>query len=190
VGTNNFQLGDNQKSYIVDYIQAMLEHHNSPAQFEKRDLFIAGWKRHTFDVYLFRGNMKRRVKTALRSVGSDWDVELEAQRMMVPGAAFEAPFGRFVGVMIPGDRAYRTQREHNNTEFGAATIQFENTPAPDRQYFTSLLAAMETPFDTTMIADVPAQQDFRHMCPIADAVQILESTSVSDILALLEDQFA
>lgn len=184
------RLNDTNKRYMIDFLRCFLEHHNTPAQFGIRESFITNWKDTKLDIFIVRGKLRGRVKDAYKRLTGDWETLLENRRSMVAPAAFEARFGKFVGVLIPGDQAYKTQRNHSNMEFQAVTTLSENTRAPRQEKWTTLLAAMETPFDTNMIADVEPQEGPRHVCQLEAAAKALESVQVQEILELLDADFA
>jgi hypothetical protein len=190
INRNRVTLSGGQRLYLTEFLWGVLEHHNTPGQFNHRETFITHWRDHQLELFNFTGRKLRDAGRAYSRLSRDWASLLESNRNTMSPAAFEARFGNFVGVIMSGDETYQSQRDQSNLAFSATKLLSDSIPAPHKAHWTTMLEAMETPFDSSMIADLNPQEDPRHVCSFDNAVGALEAVEVQDIMELLEAQFA
>jgi hypothetical protein len=91
------------RRFMVAYLAAVLERHNTPMVFTKREDFIRRWKSTKWDVYeQFAARQKRVLKKELANLKKMWEAELDKAIKEMGRAEYDASVAPFVGCIVPG----------------------------------------------------------------------------------------
>jgi hypothetical protein len=100
---------DSARRWVISYLAAVLEHHNTPTEFQARERFIKLWKGSRYDFFTFRAGNAKVLKSLMKVFSKQWDDELERVKTKVGLEMFEKRVAKFVGVLVPGRREHRLQ---------------------------------------------------------------------------------
>ncbi|KAF2871404.1 hypothetical protein BDV95DRAFT_493914 [Massariosphaeria phaeospora] len=92
------------RRFCLTYLDAVLEHHNYPATFEKREEFIRLWKGSRYDFFTIRGSKAKVMKRQVKILKGDWEAELRIAEECMGTEVFEWKVRPYVGVLVPGQR--------------------------------------------------------------------------------------
>lgn len=103
-------VSDPARGFAIAYLAAVLEHHNDPGKFDKRESFVKLWKHSKYDFFFFAASQKLVLKRETKRLKKEWADELSRVRygsvlgkqMTVAMANYNAKVAKFVGVLIPG----------------------------------------------------------------------------------------
>jgi hypothetical protein len=93
------------RRFMIAYLAAVLEHHNSPALFQKRESFIKTWKSSIWDLFgSFGRAQKKLLKNTMKQLTQEWEEELDHAERSMGRVRYEEEVAKFVGTIIPGRR--------------------------------------------------------------------------------------
>lgn len=103
------------RDFAIAYLAAVLEHHNDPANFDKREEFVKLWKHSKYDFFTFTASQKITMKRETKRLKKEWAAELSRVRYgMVFGKnydyvreSYNAKVAKVVGVLVPGQTSLR-----------------------------------------------------------------------------------
>ena len=98
------------RRFVIMYLEAVLEHHNTPTVFRAREAFIQRWKESRFGFFTFNAGQKKVLKTCMKQLTVAWDVELDRVHAQLGPREYQIWIARFVGVLIPGRMERRLQQ--------------------------------------------------------------------------------
>ncbi|KAH7383844.1 hypothetical protein BKA66DRAFT_462891 [Pyrenochaeta sp. MPI-SDFR-AT-0127] len=85
------------------YLAAVLEQHNEPSVFDKRDRFVRLWKNSIYDVFqVVRSGQKKLLKNEMKRLTKEWEYELDDRIRRMGRDEYNARVAKFVGSLIPG----------------------------------------------------------------------------------------
>ncbi|KAF1951589.1 hypothetical protein CC80DRAFT_370983, partial [Byssothecium circinans] len=91
------------RRFVIAYLAAVLEHHNAPIVFAKREHFVRLWKNSAYDFFeQFKPSQKKLLKDAMKRLSLVWERELDVARRCLGCWEYEREVARFVGVLVPG----------------------------------------------------------------------------------------
>jgi hypothetical protein len=91
------------RRFMISYLAAVLEHHNSPGVFEKREAFIKIWKSGVWDLFVnFGPAQKKLMKNLMKGLSKEWEAELDRAMREMGRDRYDREFAKFVGSIIPG----------------------------------------------------------------------------------------
>jgi hypothetical protein len=191
-GESPFTIKDEPKYFMLAFLEAVSEHHDNPATFSKRDEFIREWKKDPLELFIPSASMKNQLRAAFQALNDKWESHLADLQEKLPAREYNKRVRRFVGVLIPGSREriqqFGLQRDDNGILFEESTTLYEAATTPTRTYRTNALRALEAPTDWN--GDRYTATDYiEHVCNFQDAVAILETTDVADIVEVLNYYF-
>lgn len=88
--------------FVVAYLEAVLEHHNHPETFTKRDGFIVLWKNSKYDLFHLTATQEKIIKAKIKEKHKDWRMELFGQKMDLGFANYVKKCGPLIDVLVPG----------------------------------------------------------------------------------------
>jgi hypothetical protein len=97
------------RRFVVSYIDAVLEHHNTPTYFRARENFIRLWKDSRYDFFTFGSGQKKLLKTHMKHLSTTWNQELDRIKALLGADEYERRVAKFVGTIIPGQADHRAQ---------------------------------------------------------------------------------
>lgn len=98
------------RHFAIAYLAAVLEHHNEPATFDKREAFIKLWKDSKYDLFTFTASQKTAMKRVSKRLNKEWEDELYRIKkvndlmalMEETGPTYYAKISKFIGILVPG----------------------------------------------------------------------------------------
>lgn len=104
------------RDFAIAYLAAVLEHYDEPATFDKREAFVRLWKSCKYDFFTFSAAQKATMKKEMKQLTKMWNGRLDRlmNKKLAGLSALETSkvystlYGRFVGILIPGQRSYRS----------------------------------------------------------------------------------
>lgn len=91
------------RRFMVMYIDAVLEHHNTPSTFTAREAFIRLWKDNIWDVFdKFAAAQKKAMKRLMKDLAPLWEEELDQAMERMGQKDYERCVAPLVGSLIPG----------------------------------------------------------------------------------------
>lgn len=201
--SNKLELSPAALRFITSYLSAVLEQHNAPAQFEKRNAFIALWQTGRFDLFtIHKSWAKKALQRALKALSSEWAISLShAQRAM--GSEHEDDVGRFAGSLVPGreDRTLTSwargeqPRGENYAGRGAGRDVCYDCCGTERDTdvqiqgeANELLDALCAPLSLSLAgqrAREPVRDEMTMVCDMRTAVTCVQTTRPRDMLPVL-----
>lgn len=97
------------RRFVISYLGAVLEHHNTPAKFHARENFIRLWKDSRYDFFTFGSGQKKLLKTYMKHLSAAWNQELDRIKGLLGLDEYERRVAKFVGTIIPGRVDHRAQ---------------------------------------------------------------------------------
>lgn len=89
--------------FMTTYLAAVLERHNTPKLFTKREEFIKRWKDSTIDFFVtIKSSQRKLLKKALLRLNPEWERELDTAIKTMGRKQYDARVAPFVGSIIPG----------------------------------------------------------------------------------------
>jgi hypothetical protein len=99
--------------FMVSYIAAVLEHHNTPTVFDKREDFVRLWKDSGWDVFERLGaSQKKLLKREMQRLNTEWALELDRAREAMGRTEYDASVAKFVGCVVPGRKGQGLRMEY------------------------------------------------------------------------------
>ncbi|KAF2133795.1 hypothetical protein P153DRAFT_330295 [Dothidotthia symphoricarpi CBS 119687] len=93
------------RTFMISYLAAVLEHHNTPTVFPAREEFIELWKTSRYDMFEIQtAGQKKALKNACRQLTGAWEVELDTTRREMEKHTYMKRVAPFVGCLVPGRR--------------------------------------------------------------------------------------
>ena len=89
--------------FMQMYLAAVIEHHNAPAAFQKREDFIKLWKRSVYELFSIHASWARKaLQRAMKQLSLEWETELDFGKRQMGKDEYDVKVGRFVGSIVPG----------------------------------------------------------------------------------------
>ncbi|KAF3033224.1 hypothetical protein E8E11_002906 [Didymella keratinophila] len=152
--------------FVHAYLSAVLEQHNAPTQFSKRDAFIQLWLSSRFDLFsIHKSWAKKALRRALKALGSEWAILLS---------------------QIGSEYETRMRREKLDTE--ARDAEVRDTGIKRRGDANELLDALRAPFPTLVAGQralEPVEDEMAMVCDLRTAITCVQSTQPRDMLPVL-----
>jgi hypothetical protein len=93
------------KRFMSRYLAAVMERHNTPTVFEKREDFVKRWKESSWDLFeRFGASQRKLMKREMQRLNSLWEIELDGAIKAMGRREYERCVAPFVGCIIPGRR--------------------------------------------------------------------------------------
>jgi hypothetical protein len=91
------------RRFIISYLAAVLEHHNTPTTFTARESFIKSWKSSVWDLFVsFGQTQKKLLKNVSKQLSKEWEEELDHAKHQMGKDKYEKKVARFVRSVVPG----------------------------------------------------------------------------------------
>lgn len=91
------------RTFMVSYLAAVMERHNTPTTFEKREDFVRHWKWSDWDLFTrFASGQKRVLKREMSRLTKEWGRELDKAKKEMGRDEYDLRVAPFVGSVIPG----------------------------------------------------------------------------------------
>jgi hypothetical protein len=89
--------------FMISYIAAVLECHNTPTVFGKREDFVQRWKDSRWDFFKHLGaGQKKLLKREMQRLTAEWKRELDWATKAMSSTDYDARVAKFVGCVVPG----------------------------------------------------------------------------------------
>ncbi|KAF2683131.1 hypothetical protein K458DRAFT_254175, partial [Lentithecium fluviatile CBS 122367] len=90
------------RRFVIAYLAAVLEHHNTPEVFEQRELFVRLWKNTRYEFYTFGSGQKKLLKVEIKRLNIEWEKVLDRVKEEMGEDNYNRRVAKFVGVLMPG----------------------------------------------------------------------------------------
>ena len=91
------------RRFMTSYIAAVMERHNTPTVFDKREEFVSRWKESRWDLFVrFQAAQKKLLKREMQRLNKEWERELDRAMEIMGRRQYDARVAPFVGSIIPG----------------------------------------------------------------------------------------
>lgn len=91
------------RRFMTTYLAAVIERHNTPAIFDRREEFIRRWKDSNMDLYgTIKSSQQKLLKKALLRLKDEWEHELDRAIRELGERQYNARVAPFAGNIIPG----------------------------------------------------------------------------------------
>lgn len=110
---DDFRLNRYQRDFVTFYLDAVLEHHNNPTEFKKRNRFIQLWKDSPYDMFKLPSFARNDMKREMKRLKAGFERELDER-----STEYHHQVARFVNVLVPGRKDQGWQRDSNGLPVG------------------------------------------------------------------------
>ncbi|KAF2707861.1 hypothetical protein K504DRAFT_382859 [Pleomassaria siparia CBS 279.74] len=183
------------RRFMLSYLDAVVETHNEPYTFGRREAFIDLWKESAYDFFSIKAASQAKfIRRQTVRLNAEWEAELDGMRKSMKQDDYKARVVPWVGVLIPGrvDQGRRVvginagARGANNT--GKQDVRDKSNVEEGRN---KLLEALMVPLDE-MEVDVDGQSgsaQYELVCKLPAALAALKNMSAKEMLAALFRMF-
>ncbi|KAH9878189.1 hypothetical protein J1614_003406 [Plenodomus biglobosus] len=194
------------KTFIKQYLHAVLEHHTTPTLFRARERFLHTWKTSRYDMFvLTRASHKQALKQALKRLRSEWERVLDREIARLGRAEYERGVGRWVGCVVPGRRdqcvggrvlgggfGLEGKGEEDGEEEEEEEMEIDIDMENEKEDPNPLLSALLVPFPFPPAAPAPPLQDEETstVTDIRTAIAAVKNMGPRDILPVLKGMLA
>lgn len=169
------------RRFMVSYLAAVLEHHNTPSVFRKREAFVRLWKATSYDFYTFFSAQQKILKNEMKVLTGMWERRLDEALRRFGRAQYERVVAPFVGVLIPGRQDQRVPYPFVGHE--------ERGQTGEVLAAGTLLEALRVPLGShdVMLRDVNSEAVTVTSC--RDAICVLKDSMPAEMLRTLTELF-
>ncbi|KAH7082575.1 hypothetical protein BKA63DRAFT_403541 [Paraphoma chrysanthemicola] len=115
------------RRFMVSYLAAVLEHHNTPGLFTAREDFIWRWKSGVYDLFLdLKAAQKKFMAKQMQILNREWEHELDCVMREIGHAEYNKRVAPFVGCIVPGRK-----NQQLPTTLLDAHFEYSSSSAPD-----------------------------------------------------------
>jgi hypothetical protein len=101
------------RRFMTSYLAAVMERHNTPTTFNKREEFVRLWKNSKWVLFeRFAASQKKILKKRMQILNNDWEIELDVALREMGRREYDARVAPLVGCLVPGRRDQGIYREH------------------------------------------------------------------------------
>ncbi|KAH7130242.1 hypothetical protein B0J11DRAFT_522720 [Dendryphion nanum] len=196
---SQFYLRHGAKDFMIAYLEAVIEHHNTPTSFIAREAFVWLWKREDFEFYSFSSAQRKLMKNAMKRMSKELETELERLECVLGPERYQHGIGRFVGVLLHGERndrgvADKDAEAGGDVCDGEETVELEDGGVQLGE--GELLRALRVPLpDEEFYGEYErsGMGDGQTECFVADrsaALEAIAACRMRDVLEMLEERFS
>jgi hypothetical protein len=110
------------RRFMISYLAAVLERHNTPAIFTAREDFIRRWKSGVYDLFVdFKAAQKKFMAKHMQNLNREWEKELDLAMRQMGRAEYDRRVAPFVGCVVPGRKDQQLLAALHDTHLGHAT---------------------------------------------------------------------
>jgi hypothetical protein len=146
--------------FMTSYLAAVMERHNTPTVFDKREEFVRRWKDSKYDLFQgFAAGQKKLLKKEMKRLNMEWEIELDVALGELGRREYDACVAPLVGCLVPGRKDQGIHRGH------LASVTRPASPPPDAMNTeigegkNELLEALRVPLDVEVQEQERGQQD-------------------------------
>jgi hypothetical protein len=182
---------------MMTYLAAVMERHNSPAVFDKREEFIRRWKESGWDMFEHLGAaQKKLLKKAMTYLNYMWERELDAALNRMGGTEYDRLVAPMVGSIIPGRK---DQGLPATTQTHLHGFQSSASPSPEdmqidqsdaKEGKNELLEALRIPIGERRKQDYEYVEDRVTPADTRYAITCMQNVTPADMLPVLLDLFS
>jgi hypothetical protein len=117
------------KRFMRRYLAAVMERHNTPTVFKKREDFVKRWKESSWDLFeRFGASQRKLMKREMQRLNAMWEVELDRAMKVMGRREYERCVAPFVGCIIPGRKDQQVP-----VSLGASVRPASSSPMLERE---------------------------------------------------------
>jgi hypothetical protein len=174
--------------FMVSYIAAVLEHHNTPTVFDKREDFVRLWKDSRWDVFERLGaSQKKLLKREMPRLNTEWALELDRAIKAMGRTEYDTRVAKFVGCVVPGRKDQGLRMEYRGAT-GLADESFDMELK--KAHANELLDALRVPLgEEEYQGNGLVDEDTATPVDVSYAITCMQNVRPRDVLPILLELF-
>ncbi|KAH7411993.1 hypothetical protein DE146DRAFT_674392 [Phaeosphaeria sp. MPI-PUGE-AT-0046c] len=101
--------------FMISYLAAVMERHNTPTTFDKRESFVRCWKKSDWDLFTrFAAGQKKLLKREMSRLSKEWEIESDRAIRYMSRDEYNLRVAPFVGSVVPGRKDQGLMREQGH----------------------------------------------------------------------------
>lgn len=184
-------IGFHAQSFMIAYLAAVMERHNAPTIFEKREEFVRLWKKSDWDLFTqFASGQKKLLKREMGRLVKEWEVELDNAIQDMGRAEYDRRVAPFVGSVVPGRKDQGLMREQGHLCGSMDGMGSQSSEPADLEVSEErkqeLIDALCVPLEQERYGDYEDyDEDMTTPTDLTDAITWIQSTRPAEILPVL-----
>jgi hypothetical protein len=187
------------RRFMTGYLAGVLERHNTPTVFDKREEFIKRWKNSNIDLFVsFKAAQAKLLKKTMQRLTGEWEDELDKAMRWMGKIQYEARVAPFVGSIIPGRKDQGLPVVQTGVLSGFRDFTRSSSPSPEARKEmdmeldapmdgkNELLEALQVPLEERDYKrDDRYEEETRTPADVRYAIASMQNVRPSDILPAL-----
>jgi hypothetical protein len=174
------------RCFMISYLAAVMERHNTPTVFDKREEFVRHWKDSKWDLFHLNSAQKKVMKKDMKRLNAECEVALDLASTELGKSEYDTRIAPFVRCLVPGRMDQGILREHLSAATGSASLPSKTVSMEKEESKNELLEALQVPLEEPGRYDGYAYpEDTMTPVPLKDAIASLSATPVDMLRGLM-----
>ncbi|KAF1917708.1 hypothetical protein BDU57DRAFT_514106 [Ampelomyces quisqualis] len=172
--------------FMISYLAAVMERHNMPTVFYKREEFIKLWKASKWSMFqYFRAGQSKLLKKEMSQLNAEWEVELDYAMRVMGKREYYVRVAPFVRSVVPGREDQGQVQIHLE---GGAIKEDESSESMEKvdiREKNELLEALMVPLEAEPFKRHQEDQDTMTPVDMSVAIAAMQMVRPGDMLPVL-----
>jgi hypothetical protein len=174
------------RRFMISYLAAVMERHNTPTVFGKREEFVRRWKDSEWDLFHLNSAQKKVMKKDMKRLNAEWEAALDLASTELGKSEYGTRIAPFVRCLVPGRRDQGIPREHLSVAMRSASLLSNVVSMEKEESKNEFLEALKVPLEEPGHYDGYAYpEDIMTPVPLRDAIASLSVTPVDMLRGLV-----
>jgi hypothetical protein len=174
------------RRFMVSYLAAIMERHNTPTVFDKREEFVRRWKDSKWDLFRLTAAQKKLVKKEIKCLMVEWEAVLDKASAKMGAREYNARIAPFVGCLVPGRKDQGILRPHLSAAIRPAPLSSGAVDTKVEPKRNELLEALHVPLEEVgHYNGYSYPEDTMTPAPPRDAIASLQSSPADMLQGLM-----
>jgi hypothetical protein len=174
------------RHFMTAYLAAVMERHNAPTVFEKREDFIKLWKASKWSMFEhFRAGQNKLFKKEMSRLNGEWEVELNYAMSVISEKEYDVCVAPFVGSVVPGRKNLGLAQTHLEGPMMSEAEWLESLEEGETTGKNELLEALMVPLDAESFNMQEENQDGVTPVDMSAAIAAMQMVGPADMLPVL-----
>jgi hypothetical protein len=174
------------RRFMISYLVAVMERHNTPTVFDKREEFVRRWKDSKWDLFHLSSAQKKVVKKDMKRLSAEWEAALDLASTELGKSEYGTRIAPFVRCLIPGRTDQSIPREHLSVAMRPDSLPPKAVSMEKEESKNEFLEALNVPLEEAGRYEGYAYpEDNMTPVPLRNAIASLSVTPVDMLRGLM-----